>query len=189
MPTSNPSTARSSAVALPIPESAPVTIASRSCAGVVMGASYPAGVVARRLRDPLSTTACRRSRIVVISGRIELMFDWTHLDELDGNRAADALARSRDVVMWAEAEQLQLAAHWADLHTPDFVEDCRAALPGMERAVPSGADGCPMMAEFAGAELAALLGRTTASGEQLVADAVNLRHRHPLLWTAIRRGE
>src|SRR4051794_30762064 len=112
MPTSNPSAARSSAVALPIPESAPVTIASRSCAGVagvVMGASYPAAVLTRRPRDPLSTTAGRGSRIVPASGRIELMFDWTHLDGLDGNRAADALARSRDLVMWAEAEQLQLA--------------------------------------------------------------------------------
>src|SRR3712207_5206883 len=117
------------------------------------------------------------------------MFDWSHLEELDGSRAADELARSRDLVMWAEAEQLQLAAHWADLHAPEYVEDCRAALPGMERAVPSGADGCPMMTEFAAAELAALLGRTTASGEQLVADAVNLRHRHPLLWESIRRGE
>src|SRR4051794_40588866 len=41
MPTSNPSAARSSAVALPMPESAPVTIARRSCAGVVMTAEYP----------------------------------------------------------------------------------------------------------------------------------------------------
>src|SRR3712207_1817291 len=42
MPTSNPSVASSSAVALPIPESAPVTMARRGCAGGVgMCPRYP----------------------------------------------------------------------------------------------------------------------------------------------------
>lgn len=117
------------------------------------------------------------------------MFDWADIAELDGDAAADRLAQSRQRVIEAEAEQFLLAAHWADLHVPGFVADCRDQLPGTARAVPAGADGCPQIDEFAGAELGALLGRTTRSGEQLVADAVNVRHRHPLLWAGIRDGE
>jgi hypothetical protein len=50
-------------------------------------------------------------------------------------------------------------------------------------------DGCPEVAEYAGAELAALTGRSTVAGEQLMADSVAVRHRHPLLWSAIRAGQ
>src|SRR5438128_2217448 len=39
-----------------------------------------------------------------------------------------------------------------------------------------------------GAELAALLGRSTVGGEQLIRDAVIIRHRHPALWAAIKQG-
>lgn len=116
------------------------------------------------------------------------MFDWTWIDELDGNAAADELARSRDLLVAAEAGQFLLAAHWADLHAPTFVDDCRGELPGRPRAVRAGADGCPEIEEFAGSELAVLTGRTTRSGEQLVRDAVNVRHRHPQLWAGIRAG-
>ena len=91
--------------------------------------------------------------------------------------------------MAAEAEQLVLATQWADLHAPEFVADCEALAPGAEGSKRLGGDGCPEMSEFAGAELAVYLGRTTASGEALIADAVNLRHRHPLLWRALRQGE
>ena len=118
------------------------------------------------------------------------------VDELDAVGASDALAASTVKVMAAEAEQFYLAAHWADLHAPEVVADQHAAwdagwdssLPGAERWVPAGADRTPLMGEFAAAELAALLGRSTAGGEQLVADAVNVRHRHPLLWAGIAAG-
>lgn len=119
---------------------------------------------------------------------LEHMFDWSWISELDGNTAADQLALSRNRVIEAEAEQFLLAAHWADLHVPEFVEDCRTVLSGMEKPVDAGADGCPQIEEFAGAELAALLGKSTHAGEQLIADAVNVRHRHPMLWAGIQEG-
>lgn len=123
------------------------------------------------------------------------MFDWSWIDDLDANSAADALAACREEVLAAEAKQFALAAHWADLRDPDFVEDLRSQLPGTRRLVPirggrsGNADGCPLIDEYAGAELAALLGRSTAAGEQMVADAVAVRHRHPSLWSCIRAGK
>ena len=119
------------------------------------------------------------------------MFDISQLDDLDAVAASDALAEVRRKVLAVEAEQLCLAAHWADLHAPEFVEDCEELLPGApgsERTKQLGGDGCPEMSEFAGAELAALLGRSTGSGEALIVDAVTLRHRHPGLWRGIREG-
>jgi hypothetical protein len=123
-------------------------------------------------------------------------FDAEAVASLDAVAASEALAASRVAVMAAEAQQLFLAAHWADLHAPEFVEASRAALPGGvsgdvpggERVKRVGSDGCPEMAEFASAELAALLGRSPVSGEGFIADAVNLRHRHPLLWAGIAAG-
>lgn len=123
-----------------------------------------------------------------------LAMEWlTRIDELDAGAASDALAAVRDKVVAAEAEQFYLAAHWADLHAPEFVADHVADLamlsaPGAEGFRPSGADGCPEIGEFAAAELAVLLGRSSAGGQQLIADAVNVRHRHPLLWAGIANG-
>ena len=116
------------------------------------------------------------------------MFDQD-VSDLDAAEVADRLLASTRAVMAAEAEQLVLATQWADLHAPDFVADCEALAPGAEGTKRLGGDGCPELSEFAGAELAVYLGRTTASGEALIADAVNLRHRHPLLWRALRQGE
>jgi hypothetical protein len=123
------------------------------------------------------------------------MFDWSWMDDLDANGAADALAEARLELLAAEAKQFALAATWADRHAGNFVDDTRRLLPGEQRLVPvrgglSGCtDGCPEIGEYAGAELAALLGRSTIAGEQLIADAVAVRHRHPELWSAVRAGQ
>ena len=121
--------------------------------------------------------------------RIEHMFEWGWIEELDGSGAADELARSRELLLAAEAGQFLLAAHWADLHAPDFVSEAASTLPGIAGVVPAGPDGCPEIDEFAGAELAALTGQGTRAGEQMVRDAVTVRHRHPQLWGRLRRGE
>lgn len=115
------------------------------------------------------------------------MFDWDWIDELDADAAADELARARELVVAAEAGQFLLAAHWADLHAGAFVDGCRSELPGMPRLA-SVADGCPQIEEYAAAELAALLGRSTFSGEQMIRDAVAVRHRHRQLWAELRQG-
>ncbi len=110
------------------------------------------------------------------------------VDELD----ADAtLAESGDVqllVNLAQARQLRLAAHWADLNGV-LAESPSGGLPGMERLVQLGGDGTPMVAEFAPAELAARLGLSPAAGMHLLADALDVRHRLPRLWRLLCSGE
>jgi hypothetical protein len=62
-------------------------------------------------------------------------------------------------------------------------------LPGTERSRRFGGDGTPEAGEFAAAELAVLLGLSLAAAGSLIADALDLRHRHPLLWRAVMAGQ
>ena len=86
-----------------------------------------------------------------------------------------------------ECEVLVLAAAWADLH--DLDTTAPGYEPLVERAVGYGGDGCPDVSEYAVHELGALRGTSSGTAEQLVADALDLRHRHPRLWARVRAGE
>jgi hypothetical protein len=50
------------------------------------------------------------------------------------------------------------------------------------------ADRTPEVAEFAPAELGAVLGVTDQAAKGLIADALDLRHRFPLLWRTVHEG-
>ena len=63
------------------------------------------------------------------------------------------------------------------------------ALPGCERLIRLGGAGTPEVAEFATAELGAVLGISTHAADALVAAALDLRHRLPGLWTRVQAGE
>ena len=82
---------------------------------------------------------------------------------------------------------LVLAAAWADVH--DLDPTAPGYEPLVERAVGYGGDGCPDVSEYAVHELGALRGTSSGTAEQLVADALDLRHRHPRLWDRVRAGE
>lgn len=85
-----------------------------------------------------------------------------------------------------------LAAHWLDLHSPEGRSDSESpagVLPGTERTVRSGADGTPMITEFACAEFAALQDMHPLAGRHQLRKVANLRHRHPKLWSRVVRGE
>ncbi len=119
------------------------------------------------------------------------MFDLDWVSELDGDTACDAVAAAHRDLMEVECRQLVLAAHWIDLHAPADEPDGheRGALPGLERTVRVGADGTPEIGEFACAEFAALQDMHPMAGASLLRKVANLRDRHPLLWTRVRRGE
>ena len=76
-------------------------------------------------------------------------------------------------------------AAWADLHTAIGDSD----LPGTEQLIRYGGDGTPAVAEFCTAELGAACGDSTYRAKLLIGDALDLRHRHPVLWRRVLDGE
>jgi hypothetical protein len=112
-------------------------------------------------------------------------------DDLDDGGArglAAALVANRAALVAAEARELELAAAWADVHPAEAVH-ASPVLPGTERARVFGGDGTPEAGEFAAAELACLLGLSLAAAATLIADALDLRHRLPLLWRSVTTGQ
>ncbi|MBA3310729.1 MAG: HNH endonuclease, partial [Nocardioidaceae bacterium] len=107
---------------------------------------------------------------------------------LDADATLATAASVRVVADRAEVLVLEAAAHWADLHGHLDDPDGRA-LPGMEELVRLGGESTPEVAEFAPAELGAELAMSDFAARQLVADALDLRHRLPLLWGRVRAGE
>lgn len=105
------------------------------------------------------------------------------------SQAAEALAAHRQERLRIGAERLALAAHWCDLHPVDDDGEPVPLLPGRRRGRPAGADGTPEVDEFAACELGVLLGVHPHAATALMADAVNLRHRHPRLWERVMAGE
>ncbi|MGI8521733.1 MAG: DUF222 domain-containing protein, partial [Nocardioides sp.] len=61
--------------------------------------------------------------------------------------------------------------------------------PGRERARRFGGDGTPEVTEFAAAELGARLGLSSYSARELIADALDLAHRLPMLWARVQALE
>ena len=122
------------------------------------------------------------------AGRIEHMFDTFPVDDLVGHAACRAVVDAQVELRRAEWHELALAAHWADLHDEHTLAP-GPVLPGTERAVRLGGPGTPPVAEFAAAELGVLMGIGPVSAENLVRDALDLRHRHPALWAALAAGK
>ena len=106
------------------------------------------------------------------------------------SRIADAERRDRGV----QREKLRLAYQWCIQHPATAesgtatwgdaglsgIGDCDASL---------GGDGSPGVAAFVAEELGAAMGVSTQSAMSLMADALDLRHRLPLLWAKVEVGE
>src|SRR6187402_3189894 len=89
-----------------------------------------------------------------------------------------------------EFRKLQLAAHWADLHPA--TADTGVETPGGAALLADeslGGDGTPAVAAFTPEPFALALGMSPSAGAQLIADALDLRHRLPLLWKRVSRLE
>lgn len=113
------------------------------------------------------------------------MFDIP-VDELDARQTLADAVELQTMSNLIEARILSDAAHWADLHA--VVEDS-STLPGCEELVQLGGDGTPEVAEFAPAEFGAAIGISDHAASMLVGDALDLRHRLPLLWGRVQAGE
>jgi hypothetical protein len=105
-------------------------------------------------------------------------------DDLERQSVADALVSNHRSLIESECRELVLAAQWADLHPMSS----GTVLPGTERAKRYGGEGTPFAGEFAAAELGVLLGRSHVAAATLIADALDVRHRLPMLWAALTAG-
>ena len=116
------------------------------------------------------------------------MFD-TPIDDLDADETLTLAAELRAASERAEARLLEVAAHFGDLHGVVDGDCGRSVLSGMEKLVVLGGEGTPKVAEFAPAELGAELGMSAFAASMLIGDALDLRHRLPILWARIRSGD
>ena len=117
------------------------------------------------------------------------MFDTSWIADLDATSACEAILGTQQELREQEVRELRLAAHWAVLHGVDSVPvRVGPVLPGTERVKQLGGDGTPGVAEFACAELGMLMGTGFVAADRLMRDALDLQHRHPLLWDSLAQG-
>lgn len=125
----------------------------------------------------------------LVGSRLRFVFDYD-VAELDADAALAAAASLRAVADRAEAKLLEVVAHFADLHpVPAGVLPDSVIVPGMEDTEVHGGEGCPTVAEFAPAELGAVLGMSTTAATGLLSDVLGLRHRLPRTWGRVLAGE
>ena len=107
------------------------------------------------------------------------------LDAAETLAAVESAVRDRRA---AEVRELELALHWADLHADDPRDGGRPVPPGGPRLVQLGGAGTPWVVDLSICELAVARGQHSLTVRALVADALDLRHRLPELYTAVREG-
>jgi len=100
---------------------------------------------------------------------------------------ATAVLTASETLVAAQREQaveeLRLVLQWADLHSADPGEG-RAL--GADQLVEYGGPGTPPVQELCWAELAIARQASLVTTRHLAADALDLRHRLPLLWQAVQ---
>ncbi|MEL4359073.1 MULTISPECIES: DUF222 domain-containing protein [unclassified Luteococcus] len=99
----------------------------------------------------------------------------------------EALRAERRARRKSEARDFRLIAHLADLYSDvDEVDSSEPALPGRERLVALGGAGTPEVAEGCALELAADLHVRVEEATALIATALDVRHRLPVLWRMVQ---
>ena len=113
----------------------------------------------------------------------------TALAEMGEDEVLAAAEACADTIRDAEAELLRLAYQWAVMHSPDRLDPATAVQPGREKARLYGGAGTPQVCEFAAAQLGVRIGRSPYAAGVLMADSLDLHHRHPKLWGRVETGE
>ncbi|MGI5951459.1 MAG: DUF222 domain-containing protein [Brooklawnia sp.] len=109
--------------------------------------------------------------------------DWSH--PATSADAFEALDHAHQQLQAAEVAELVAIAHAADLYQVDI----NRVLDGMERLIPGGHHGTPLVGEFLSLEIGGLLGISPRSAANRIAQALDLRHRFPHLWQRVLAGE
>ena len=110
------------------------------------------------------------------------------LEDLDAAATLTAVEDALVARRSAEARDLALGAHWADLHAadPQLGRNGRRVWAGEDRLVQVGGAGTPEVQELSLAALAISRRVHPHASRRLVADALDLRHRLPTWWTAVQ---
>ena len=117
------------------------------------------------------------------------MFEYTAtmLKELQDLDPAAVVATMEEVVLGQrqhDVDELRLVLQWADIHSDD---PCQSRTLGADQLVDYGGDGTPPVQELCWAELAIARQSGVVAAKRLAADALDLRHRLPLIWEAVQR--
>ncbi len=107
------------------------------------------------------------------------------IDDLSAREALLAVEHARHRELSAQADTMALAAHWCDLHGEVTYDHEGRVRVGDEELVTIGGDGTPQVEEFAAAEFGAMRHQNPGAARNLLADALDLRHRLPHLWAAV----
>lgn len=113
------------------------------------------------------------------------MFELQKIGDLDGEEVCTFVEERHLALLEREVEIFYAAAHFADLHYGDARDRDGRVLPGMERARRLGGPGTPRVMEFAAAEFGALQDMHPLTASNMMADALDVRHRLPLLWQGV----
>ena len=122
----------------------------------------------------------------VVTASVNTMDLDPAIDDLD---AAATLAGVEGELLTrpaAEARDLALAAHWADLHASDPRRGARTEWQGEDRLVEVGGEGTPWVQELSITEFSIARRVHYFSGRRAIADALDLRHRLPRWWRAVQ---
>ncbi|MBZ5736643.1 HNH endonuclease signature motif containing protein [Nocardioides mangrovi] len=103
--------------------------------------------------------------------------------DLDADALLSLCTDAEREVWVAELAKLRCVLQWAHAHPADPTEVARG------RVEIAGGDGTPPVEEFTAEPLAAALGASPGSVRQLIADTLDLAHRHPRLWARVERLE
>ncbi|MBF4161652.1 hypothetical protein [Nocardioides acrostichi] len=109
------------------------------------------------------------------------------LADLSEDELLDLAGERAEEARRAETDLLHLAYQWAVINHPNRRREKQ--IPGAERDRAYGGAGSPEVAEFAAASLGARIRRTTWAARALMADALDLQHRLPNLWSRVQTGE
>src|SRR5215210_2108770 len=119
------------------------------------------------------------------------------VDDLDAGAVLEALADTDLRVRAAERDKLVLVDHWCVLHPPKHDTESAAAATWADTGHRDlldcdetlGGDGAPLVAAFAAEEVATALRISPYAAMQLLADTLNLTHRHPRTWAGVQTLE
>ena len=102
------------------------------------------------------------------------------VDDLDADWLLSLVEDAETQSRAAERRKLRYAAQWCRLHPAEEHD---------ERDEPVGGDGTPLVAEFAAEPFGAALQVSTHAARQLMADALDLQCRLPLIWARVEALE